>query len=370
MISNHSDPCVSKPPVGAPFKAVLPVIPLPGMDSWAKAAADCGFALEDVFNEVGIQLEGQSSVGPLVSTETFLKALAACSARAQSHHFPLALGDAFVFDRFQQLDAFLLTSASLRQAIEVFPLLRAFQLPWLAISLEETDQEAALVISVDPELARRAESIYLVDLVLAAARKFARAILGASRDSFSPSLVAVQLQRARPNNAVLFQDHFSAPIRFGSLRNALVFPRAMLDVPLAGSIPAVHVEARQAIQQALQSGQSPFACVEVVRLTLDSHPELLRGSLFDVAKVLGIHGRTLQRRLQAEGARFADLQAQAKYVRARQLLVKRALGLESISTELGFSDRRAFTFAFKRWAGHSPSVYRQQVTQSQSQSHT
>jgi AraC-like DNA-binding protein len=37
--------------------------------------------------------------------------------------------------------------------------------------------------------------------------------------------------------------------------------------------------------------------------------------------------------------------------------------MESISTELGFSDRRAFTFAFKRWTGMSPSAYREHLSQ-------
>jgi AraC-like DNA-binding protein len=43
------------------------------------------------------------------------------------------------------------------------------------------------------------------------------------------------------------------------------------------------------------------------------------------------------------------------------MLRRRAISMESISEELGFSDRRAFTFAFKRWMGMSPSLYRTQV---------
>jgi AraC-like DNA-binding protein len=126
----------------------------------------------------------------------------------------------------------------------------------------------------------------------------------------------------------------------------------------------VHGQARLAIVQEIEASQAQFASTEAVRQILEAQPDLLKGGLDEVAVALGMHTRTLQRRLQAEGFRFADLQAQAKYARARQMLAKKAVSMEAISTELGFSDRRAFTYAFKRWSGASPSVYRSQVLQS------
>ncbi len=365
MISSHPASPVTAQAVSHEPHRLRSAIPLPGLLSWVKAASDCGFEVKSAFKEAGIDLDSQdAAVGPLVSTDVFLRALGACARRAERQSFPLMLGDAFVFDRFQQLEDFLRTSSTLRQALEVLPWLRSFQLPWMTITLEESGQEAALVIALEPELACRPESGYLVDLVLATVRKFARTILGNAVFSFSPSLIAVQLQHPCPGNAALFQDHFLCPVQFGRLRNALVFPGAMLDVPLDGAFPAQHGEARQAIERELELNPSPFASIEVVRRVLESHPSFLRGCLGDVARVLGMQSRTLQRRLQAEGARFADLQSQAKYARARQLLARRAVGMDAISAELGFSDRRAFTFAFKRWAGHSPSAYRTQVFQS------
>ncbi|MES2088496.1 MAG: AraC family transcriptional regulator ligand-binding domain-containing protein [Pseudomonadota bacterium] len=366
MISNHPAPSGPGQAVSPEPHRQFPSIPLPGLSSWVQAACHCGFEIESAFKEVGVDFDQSHAVGPLVSTGTFLRALEACVRRAPAHHFPLTLGDAFVFDRFQQLEEFLLTSATLREAVEVFPWLRVFQLPWMTISLEESASQAALVVTLEPELARDPGSHYLVDLVLATVRKFSRTILGDALNSFSPSLIAVQLQRPRPNNAVLFQDHFLCPVQFGHLRNALVFPRALLDVSLAGGRPDRHGEARQAIKHELERSPSRFVISELVRHVLETHPQLIKGGLEDVALVLGLHCRTLQRRLQAEGARFAELQAQAKYTRARQLLAKRAMGLDLISAELGFSDRRAFTFAFKRWAGHSPSAYRRQVFQTNS----
>lgn len=343
--------------------SLLAPIPMFGVPSWGRAAARCGFSVEAAFREAGVALDVDQTQSCMVTADGLLRALDVCVKRSAAHYFPLALGEAYVFDRFPQVEAFLATSPTIRDAIEALPWIRAMQLPWLWVSLEETDDQAALVVAVDPELARRHESPYVVEIVLAACRKFARALLGSSLSQFSPTLYAVQFQKTRPENAAVFQDFFPCQVQFGAPRNALVFPKSMLDLPLEGALASVHGQARQAIVQELAASQPHFASTEAVRGVLEAQPELLKGGLEEVAESLGIHARTLQRRLQSEGFKFADLLAQAKYARARQMLSRKAISMEIISAELGFSDRRAFTYAFKRWSGTSPSVYRMRVLQ-------
>ena len=78
-----------------------------------------------------------------------------------------------------------------------------------------------------------------------------------------------------------------------------------------------------------------------------------------VASALGMSRQTLYRRLKAEGATFEEL-LDAK----RRRLAIRYLALERISVKaaayrLGFSDPAAFSRAFKRWTGSSPSDFRE-----------
>jgi len=339
-------------------------VPMLGVPSWVRAAVHCGFSIEAAFQEAGVEFDATQPSGAIVSADQLLRAIGVCVRRSTTHYFPLALGEAYAFDRFPQLEAYLATSPTVRQAIEAFPWIRAMQLPWLWVTLEESGEEAALVVTLDPELARRPDASYMIEIVVATCRKFARTMLGRSLGRFMPPLHAVQFQHPRPDNAVAFQDFFPCQVQFGAPRNALVFARGLLDAPLEGALPAVHGQARLAIVQEIEASQAQFASTEAVRQILEAQPDLLKGGLDEVAVALGMHTRTLQRRLQAEGFRFADLQAQAKYARARQMLAKKAVSMEAISTELGFSDRRAFTYAFKRWSGASPSVYRSQVLQS------
>src|SRR6516165_10812129 len=75
----------------------------------------------------------------------------------------------------------------------------------------------------------------------------------------------------------------------------------------------------------------------------------------DVARSLGMSKRTLARRLSDEGLNFTEILQQLRRDLAVRYLDDRRLHVSKIAWLLGFREVSAFTHAFKRWTGKTPS---------------
>ena len=89
-------------------------------------------------------------------------------------------------------------------------------------------------------------------------------------------------------------------------------------------------------------------------------PLLASGSvrIEDVARDLGFSRQTLYRRLKAEGLTFEQLLDGLRQRLALRFIRDEGLPVKDAAYRLGFSDPAAFSRAFKRWTGSSPSALR------------
>jgi AraC-like DNA-binding protein len=78
----------------------------------------------------------------------------------------------------------------------------------------------------------------------------------------------------------------------------------------------------------------------------------------DVARSLGMSQRTLARKLSDEGLNFTEILQQLRRDLAVRYLDDRKLHVSKIAWLLGFREVSAFTHAFKRWTGKTPSQMR------------
>jgi len=95
--------------------------------------------------------------------------------------------------------------------------------------------------------------------------------------------------------------------------------------------------------------------VENAISTLLPHGRVVVG---DVARGLGMSERTLARRLSDEGSNFTEIFQQLRRDLAVRYLDDGKLHVSKIAWLLGFHEVSAFTHAFKRWTGKTPTQLR------------
>jgi AraC-like DNA-binding protein len=81
-------------------------------------------------------------------------------------------------------------------------------------------------------------------------------------------------------------------------------------------------------------------------------------SLEMTAERLGTSPRTLQRRLSERGLSFWSIVEQSRFEIAGALLRETDLKVQEIAVRIGYCKPNAFSRAFFRWAGCSPTEYR------------
>jgi AraC-like DNA-binding protein len=87
----------------------------------------------------------------------------------------------------------------------------------------------------------------------------------------------------------------------------------------------------------------------------------VRANIAAVARQMHLSSRTLQRGLVAEGMSFKAIRDAEIWEVAHALLSRLSLPVKTAALSVGFRDVAAFSKAFKRWAGCSPTQYRERL---------
>ncbi len=151
---------------------------------------------------------------------------------------------------------------------------------------------------------------------------------------------------------------FGVAPRFGAARNALVLDAATLALPVRGAEPAL----RSPLLRLLDARLSPRAADPdvVAALRAELRRRLPRGEADKpaVARALGMSTRTLGRRLEGGGTRYAAVLDDTRREMALELLDDDALAVYEVAFLLGYSEPSTFHRAFRRWTGESPDAFR------------
>jgi AraC-like DNA-binding protein len=85
----------------------------------------------------------------------------------------------------------------------------------------------------------------------------------------------------------------------------------------------------------------------------------------EVAQMLSMHRRTLNRRLQVDGFTFQQILDDVRFAVARELLGTSNLSLDDIAAALGYASVSPFMRAFHRWTDHTAGEWRRAAQRGQ-----
>lgn len=161
----------------------------------------------------------------------------------------------------------------------------------------------------------------------------------------------------------VYQRYFGCPVLFGQEHDALVMDAEDLQYRCVQYDPALHDIVRFYLEN--QYG-AETELLEKVKQQIQILLPKQRCSLEQVALLLGVHVRTLQRRLASNGVEFEQLVEQVRCQQARQLLHHTSLGVAQIAQELGYRRPASFCRAHYRWYKCTPLEHRQKFDKRES----
>ena len=153
-----------------------------------------------------------------------------------------------------------------------------------------------------------------------------------------------------------WREAYGCPIVFGAPAFRADFNAADFDRPIPTSDPMLADICLRMTEQAAQDFGDGFA--GQVRQALTKVLSKGDPRREQVAELLCVSERTLQRRLSEEGTSFAELLDAVRREVAERLLAQAQLSVTEMAHELGFSDPSNFYRACKRWFGVSPGALR------------
>lgn len=308
-----------------------------------------GLPMEPLLDEAGLPRNIFAKSEGTVSVEAIAGLVALCSERANCPHFGLLLGQKANFSSLGLIGLSMLHAVNVGTALRGLILTLHLHGRAVVPALVVRDDVAVFSLSLYGDYIAGAQ--HVADFSIALACNLMRAMCGRK---WVPS--EVQFAHRATGDRRPYSRFFKAPLRFGTDHTALVFPSAWL----AHRIPGASRDMRRALQQAIAMllSQQDFDLLTKVRRALFALIVQDDVSVEGVANMLGVHRRTLNRRLAEQGTSIAKLLNEVRFQLARQLLSETDLPFVEIAATLNYTDASTFTRAFRAWSGTTPTLWR------------
>lgn len=151
------------------------------------------------------------------------------------------------------------------------------------------------------------------------------------------------------------------PVRFGSESFEILLPLSSLGLSIPSYDPRLHALLSDFGERLLRDHHaSPETLRSKVEGQIMSALPTKLPKADEVAVNLGMSRRTFDRRLKDQDLTYREIVDELRYGLAKSLL-QNALVISDVAFALGYADQAAFSTAFKRWSGDSPSRFHESL---------
>jgi AraC-like DNA-binding protein len=315
----------------------------------APTLRDFGIDPDPVIREAGLDPRLFDDGANVIPHAALGRLLTLSVARTCCQHFGLLVGRRATILSLGLVGRLMQQSDTLGDAMRALVSNLSIQNRGSVPSLTVSGDTALFTFSVYQPQAASADQI--ADGSLAVAVNALRSLCG---DDWNPT--EVLLPRAAPVDQEPYRRHFRAPVRFNQESAIIVFPASDLDRRIPGADPMVREVLEERIDHLKHSQGAVFS--DDIRRLLRTRLTSARCSAEDIADLLAMHRRTLSRRLKGSGMGYRAIANETRFEIARQLLQDTEVPLGQIAAALGYSEASAFTRAFRRWSGRTPTAWR------------
>jgi AraC-like DNA-binding protein len=170
--------------------------------------------------------------------------------------------------------------------------------------------------------------------------------------------LAVEMTHEAPPYRSEYERVLKAPLKFGAARNAIRIESAWLDAPIPTAnsyVFGIFSKHAELLLKELELSKTFRGEVERRLIPILHTGEI---GMDELAGAIGLSRSSLYRRLKAEGVTFDEVVDDLRRRMADHYLAGAKTTIAEIAYLVGFSDPGAFSKAYKRWTGASPSNVR------------
>jgi AraC-like DNA-binding protein len=187
---------------------------------------------------------------------------------------------------------------------------------------------------------------------------FARMVSGGRRIGPATLVKEVHVTHPAPAYRAEYDRVFQVPVKFEAERNQISLDHAWLSAKVALQpryVFGILSEHAERLLKNLQDSKTTRGRVESLLM-----PVLHTGdvSMDKIAETLAMSRQTLFRKLKDEGTTFEKVLDELRHKLALHYLNGKKVSISETAYLVGFSEAAAFSRAFKRWTGRSPSEMR------------